>query len=676
MFLLVVLTCGLSSIWWFLRPCSPEYVANTIPKSNLVKYSAAPAPSATPSLAVLEVFQVYQPVLIPTGVTDETASYDGVEETAIIASTNDATSCKVVLMEHSFGYSYGIPFVGNYTPPGCKFNRVVMNFTVTSSGRQFDRLALMYFGNSEVWRTSTAEPTTAGIRWEYFKDMTEYLYFWNLPQTIIFDLGNLIDSTYTGDYNTTLTATFFTSQETIEPADLILPVSARQGAEDAGSVFTLPGDNATNTISFPQNANRAVFSISACGQSAEEFWWGNVLQSNIETFEDYDGTLYGYSPFREVQVLIDGQLAGVQWPFPVVFTGGIVPGLWRPIVGLDAFDLREHEIDITPWLAILCDGSEHTFEIRVAGILDDGEGSGTLIDTVDSYWLVTGKIFIWLDSNDSVTTGTAPTISLPAPIITTSQLLTQNATGANETLTYTTNVQRSLSISSTVITENGTTTSTWTQQLSALNYGQYTAFGAIQINNATTHGVDTSTSGSATKYKSEYTYPVWVNTTYLVLSPTNFTLDATITRGLDLLISGTSVFPSGLQPFTYLPSSAPLIFGFSGTHLSTTQDGSAHYLGTSAGSTGFGSTSQVFQFSGLDINSDALDTELYYRNVEAANSSIVYDVERLVGTEIGRYADSSYRAGSAYMSMEVMSAKKAIGRGKGNPKQLLVGGSS
>jgi hypothetical protein len=53
-----------------------------------------------------------------------------------------------------------------------------------------------------------------------------------------------------------------------------------------------------------------------------------------------------------VQLLIDGQLAGLSWPFPVVFTGGIVPGFWRPVVGIDAFDLREDVIDITPWLPV------------------------------------------------------------------------------------------------------------------------------------------------------------------------------------------------------------------------------------------------------------------------------------------------------------------------------------
>lgn len=40
-------------------------------------------------------------------------------------------------------------YIGDYAPPPCSFNRVTMNFTVTSRGRQFDRLALMYLGDIE-----------------------------------------------------------------------------------------------------------------------------------------------------------------------------------------------------------------------------------------------------------------------------------------------------------------------------------------------------------------------------------------------------------------------------------------------------------------------------------------------------------------------------------------------
>jgi hypothetical protein len=547
-----------------------------------------------------------------------------------------------------------------------------MNFTVTSKGRQFDRLAIMYFGDSEVWRTSTAEPTTNGIRWEYIKDMSEFMYFWNSPQKLIFDLGNLIDSTYTGAFNTTLTATFFTSQETVEPAALIIPISARNGAASAASLFTLPSDNATNTISFPRNANRAVFSVSACGQSTEEFWWSNVLQSDINTFIPYDGVLYGYSPFREVQVLIDGQLAGVQWPFPVIFTGGVVPGLHSPIVGIEAFDLREHEIDITPWLPLLCNGAEHTFEIRVAGILDDGKNSGTITETVGSSWYVTGKIFVWLDEDsESVTTGWAPTLFLPTPEISVSQSLTQDSTGANETLSYTADVKRSLSISSVITTESGTRLVSWTQSLSATNYGLYTDYGAVQQNNQSTIGTDQSTGG--TFYKSSYSYPLYANTSYFVQSSGNFTIDATVIQGLDLSIQGTPVFPTGLQPFAEIPHSAPLVSGFSGTSLSTTQNGSAHYFASpSAGiSSGFGSTSQEFSFKGIDVTGGAADTELYYRNVEAVNGTVVKDYESLVGIEVATYGAPMNAVGEQTVS-GALSPKAALGRGPGAPKQQLV----
>lgn len=196
----------------------------------------------------------------------------------------------------------------------------------------------------------------------------------------------------TGIYNTTLVATFFEGEDTVDPADLIIPISARNGNSNSGSVFAVPSANATNTISFPRNVNRAVFTVASCGQATEEFWWSNVLQSDIDTFEPEDGTLYGYSPFREVQVLLDGKLVGVQWPFPVIFTGGVVPQLWNPIVGIQAFDLLEKEIDITPWLPLLCDGKEHTFTIKVVGIIDDGKTGGVLSDFVGDSWYVTGKV--------------------------------------------------------------------------------------------------------------------------------------------------------------------------------------------------------------------------------------------------------------------------------------------
>lgn len=672
----LALSASCAILIWLLAECVPAIEWQAVvsyPTFDLVK-DAVPVPSATASpSSVLEVFQVYQPVLTPSGIVDGTVLEDGTGNVAPIAQVVAPSSCETLLMDHSFGFSYGKPFIGNYTPPKCNFNRVSMNFTVTSRGRQFDRLALMYFGDTEVWRTSTAEPTANGIRWEYIKDMSEFLYFWKSPQTIIFDLGNLIDDTYTGPFNTTLSATFFTSQDDVDPASVIIPISARKGAVNAASVFTLPAENATNTIGFPRNANRAVFSVSACGQATEEFWWSNVLQSDVNTFVPVVGTLYGYSPFREVQVLIDGQLAGVHWPFPVIFTGGVVPGLWRPIVGIDTFDLREHEIDITPWLPVLSDGKEHTFEIRVVGIIDDGRSSGSLTESVGSSWLVTGKIFVWLDSNSkSITTGKAPTSHLPNPTISLSQSLIQNSTGANETLVYTTGVKRSISISSQVTTQNKTFLSTWTQLLSVTNYGKFIAFGAVQQNNHTTTGVDQATGG--TVYRSSYTYPLYANSTYIVQPGGNFTIEAELMLGLDLSYQGKPVFPTGLQPFAQLARTAPLVSGFSGTSLSTRQNGTAFYFGApSVGvSSGFGSTAQEFTFRGVGVSGAAANTELYYRNVEAVNSTVVRDFESLVGSEVRSYEVPIKNGGKPQLVAGTVSPKAALGRGAGAPKQLLV----
>lgn len=524
-----------------------------------------------------------------------------------------------------------------------------MNFTVVSSGRQFDRLALMYFGDTEVWRTSTAEPTQPpGIRWTFMKDMTEYLYFWKSPQKLIFDLGNLVNDKYTGSFNATLTATFFQADvnpDAAPPADLIIPISARKGAANGASHFTLPADNATSTIAFPQHANRAVFSISANGQAAEEFWWANVLQSDVLTFNKTAGKLLGSSPFREVQLLIDGNLAGVQWPFPVIFTGGVVPSLHRPIVGLQAFDLREHEIDITPWLPVLCDGAEHTFAIKVLG-LDDSKGNRSVVmkENFNDSWYVTGKVFLWLDEEGSVTTGVNPVVEISEPNIVISRFVTQNSTGFNETLSYNTTVERIVSIKSTLSSKAQTGESSWSQSLSYSNQGFISSFGVTQSNNFTITGVDSSDSPAAT-YKAAYAYPLACEQTYTVSPNGDMSLRAHLIQGMEVQVEGDSVFPTGLEAFEGASSTGEKGEPYAASHLKTYRDGTAFFSQTGNGrhSSGHGTTNQVFYFSGSreksTLSGDGGSTdELYFRNVTAVNGTIVSDAERKVGVETLRFS--------------------------------------
>lgn len=487
--------------------------------------------------------------------------------------------------------------LGDYAPPDCDFDTVRINLTVTSRGRQFDRLALMYLNDTEVFRTSTAEPTANGIVWTYIKEMSQYLSLWKEPQKLIFDLGNLIDSTYTGFYNVTLTASF-TKENNVRTADVIFPISACKSAENAASAFNVPSDIAAVDLVFPQNAQRAVVSISACGQSEEEFWWSNVLNQDVNDFSSTIGALYGYSPFREIQLYIDGLLAGVAWPFPVIFTGGVAPGFWRPIVGIDAFDLREPEIDISPFLPYLLDGKTHSFEIKIAGLNTPANNDIALTETVNSYWIVTGKVFVYFaDSGENIKpTGEPPRINAPPPHFTFSRNLVSDS-GANQTLSYAVHGQRTLEITSGQ--------SSWRQELSYDNYGYLNQGGLSQRNIQSTTGLSISRgrglSGGIEEYRTSFSYPLDVNSTYILTSNVT-SIDATMSRGLSIASSG------DLGISTYTLTSGPV-------DLHTTQWGDAHYYASGGSAYSSGETTQDF--------AETSDGTSYNTHVQAINGTVV-----------------------------------------------------
>lgn len=97
------------------------------------------------SSLVSQVFEVTPPVLGWDGQVvgaGRPVPFTGVETTVDASS---AEECKVTLAVRSFANSFNQPFVGEYTPPDClgDSNTAVMNLTVETIGRQFDRLSFM-----------------------------------------------------------------------------------------------------------------------------------------------------------------------------------------------------------------------------------------------------------------------------------------------------------------------------------------------------------------------------------------------------------------------------------------------------------------------------------------------------------------------------------------------------
>ena len=613
----------------------PVLASLASPQSHLHRIgSALVGRSPNETAPLLECLQVSPPVLSPK------------------------TSCQQTLMVHEFAFSYGVPFVGSYTPPECDFNRVTINFTVTSAGRQFDRLALMYLNDTEVWRTSTAEPTQTGIVWSYVKDMSNYVSLFKEPQKIIFDLGNLVDDTYTGKWETTLTATFFTAEDTIAAADVIIPISARQSSLDKPSAFVVPESKAIDSFSLPQNIKRAAISISAVGQASEEFWWANVLSSDTTVFGN-ETTLYGYSPFREIQLYIDGTLAGVAWPFPVIFTGGVVPGFWRPVVGIDAFDLQEDEIDVSAFLPILCDGKEHTFEIKIAGIEENSQGTAILTESVGSNWVVTGKVFLWLDEVGSITKGTAPVIKAPGTILGVASSTVPGQNGSVQALDYSVQASRSFSISSTITTSEGPRDVTWSQNLSFDIKGKLSNSGNDQITSQTTKGRIESLG----TYSRSFTYPLQVSSSYNVLEGGNYTIDATMSRAKDVQKQGHLAFPTEADTFDYsqVPDGTP---SFAGAQISNSQNGSAHYLAAPSlkKSFGSGSTEELYSLVGI-ADHGASPTSLYRRHIVAANDSVVYDAASMGSESYVTQSDPPSPQQAGKHTFAKLGIKVMLGRG-------------
>ncbi|KAI1381597.1 hypothetical protein F4677DRAFT_403555 [Hypoxylon crocopeplum] len=463
-------------------------------------------------------------------------------------STLEEPACRQLLFEHDYGNSYEAPYVGAYSPPsGCNFTTAIFNLSVISSGRQYDRLATLWLGDVEVWRTSTAMPTQSGIHWSFQKDMTIWHRLLMQDQKIIFDLGNLIDGDrYTGFFNVTMEALYYDDEYKagFHPADGIYAISTLSSPSNTTSLFSLPGDSGSVNIILPRNVRNAVVSVMASGNGAEEFWFTNVPTEYVNTFPGNEGWLYPYSPFREVQLLIDGQLAGVSWPFPILFTGGVDPGAWRPIIGIDAFELPSSEIDITPWLGLLTDGQEHTFQLRVVSFDTFAEGIGP----VGENWWVSGSIFVWLDdaveqmvSQNFSSEVTAPFFDF-RPVVGTA--IAGNGSATNTSFYFSLTASRNITISSTIISGNSTRQAAWTQSLTFSNIQNMTDLAFNQSLAMVTSG---SYSDSASDVISHYTYPLNLFSAYDVAFS-----GATTNPGSVLCLADRSKLIDGISTLSFL----------------------------------------------------------------------------------------------------------------------------
>ena len=299
-------------------------------------------------------------------------------------------------------------------PPACPgpWQKVVLEADYSvEGGRQFDRTATLWIGGVNIYFGTTAEPTRAPIKigrsWHVERDITDYTAGLLAPASGRAELGNLVISTYTSALWGTAEIAFYPGGEDdndeshARTPDVVLPLSAGPTGGTV-SLFT-PADALAATFKLPPNVERAFLDVILQHQGAnDEFWYTCVPSELAGALQSCSGTA-----FREGQVSIDGQPAGVVPIYPWIFTGGIDPYLWRPIPAVQTLNFVPYRVNLTPFAGLLSDGQPHKLAITVTNN--------------SRYFSTTATLLLFLDHGSRQVTGevTKNTIGAPSPNITT-----------------------------------------------------------------------------------------------------------------------------------------------------------------------------------------------------------------------------------------------------------------
>ncbi len=475
-----------------------------------------------------------------------------IPETPQIGSPNPATAepvvldpntkpCTVQLFENLEFADFSAKTF-DFTPPaGCPgpWAKVVFtaDFTVTE-GRQFDRTAAFYLGHANIYYGTTAEPSkSVSPSWHIERDVTDLSAIFAATQTGEADLGNFVGTsggvTYNGIIYANAALLFYpVSRFDRAPAvaDIVVPLPDAQGGAKGLNTTT---DQLSQTVTLPANVERVYLDVIAQSQSNDEFWYLCVPNDVADELQSC-----GNTGFRETEISIDGQPAGVALVYPWIYTGGIDPYLWRPIPGVQTLDFKPQRVDLTPFAALLSNGQPHTVALSVYN--------------ADSYFLATANLLVFTDHGSEKVTGglTANTLAAePAPVIT-ENLKTDSSGDITGDVVVTS--ARSYEISGYANTSHGKIKTTVTGKLSFANTQTFTITETNYVQAlAQTTSVDTKTTVSdgwvAQSTENTFSYPLTLTYSQIQNADGTYAITTTVDQK-DLADQTESI--NGVRPFT------------------------------------------------------------------------------------------------------------------------------
>ncbi len=431
------------------------------------------------------------------------------------------TPCVVQLFSGASFYDFNVENY-TYTPPAdCPgpWAKVILESDISlNAGIQYDRTANYWLGPVNIYFGTTAEPSpTLGPSWHIENDLTEYSSIFYTAQSGVASIGNTLCCGLTSTIFASASLEFYP----LEPGQTP-PVSANQvyalSAGPSGGTVGLNNSSSTlsGTFTLPTNIVKAYLDVYAQSQSNDEFWYTCVPNDVANELQSC-----GNTGFRETEITIDGQPAGVAPVFPWIFTGGIDPYLWFPIPGIQTLNFVPYRVNLTPFAGLLSNGQQHTVSLSVYN--------------ADSYFSATASLLVYLDANSSNVTGGViqDTLSSPNPVI--SENLNVQPTYIQGTVDVSS--KRSFTITGYANTSKGKVTTSVVQSVNFFNnqyfditdttYTQDITLGSFVISTTTTSG-----GGAGRTVESQtFNFPATVNLYQFVAS--NGDTDLTTTAEQD-----------------------------------------------------------------------------------------------------------------------------------------------
>jgi hypothetical protein len=404
-------------------------------------------------------------------------------------------------------------------PPVCTgpWQKVVLEINFSENGGvQFDRTASVYVANTNIYFGTTPEPLASLTnRWHIERDITDYSALLTMPQQ-----GTIVLQNCTTDcpppYNTLLNGVFTVNADlkfypvdeggqeqndkTNHVPDVVLPLvqSNGSGGVNLPAFLFSATDQFSTTFTLPTNIERIYMDVVSQSQSTDEQWYG-CFPNDLSAINEVYGC--GNTDFRETEITIDGQPAGIAPVSPWVYTG-FLPDQWVPTPGAQTLDFVPYRVNLTPFAGLLNDGNPHTVSLS---IFND-----------DSYFSEAASLLLFLDKGSSQVAGavTKNTLTAPAPVVMENLQGTSTVTGtigvtSNRKYTIAGYVNTSHGKVSTSVSEHQNFSSTQTIDFDTVNFTVLDQNTSLQSSLSST---TTVSSGKGTQVTSNhFSFPITVD---------------------------------------------------------------------------------------------------------------------------------------------------------------------